>query len=231
MSISDNIKQIKRELPSNVELVAVSKFHPIDAVIEAYEAGQRSFGESRPQEMASKVAAMKDWFAERGVQDDIRWHFIGHLQTNKLKLVLPYVHLVQSVDSVHLLEEIAKWGLANDRVTDVLLECRIASETTKQGLSQEEILTLMTSSVAWPHVRFRGLMGMATNTDDEAVIRGDFEKIAALYTALGTMAGSCPNISSSFDTLSIGMSDDYRIAVELGSGMVRIGTRIFGERV
>ena len=230
MSISDNILQIRKELPSSVELVAVSKFHPVGDVMEAYRAGQRAFGESRPQEMAAKVAAMREWLASEGMEDDVRWHFIGHLQTNKLKMVLPYAALVQSVDSLHLLEEIEKWGSANDRVTDVLLECHIASEETKQGFSPSEILTLITSGDVWEHVRFRGLMGMATFTDSEEIVRADFGRLTALAAALKTMTGTCPNLTEAFDTFSFGMSGDYRIAVEMGSTMVRIGTKIFGER-
>ena len=230
MSISDNILQIRKELPSSVELVAVSKFHPVGDVMEAYRAGQRAFGESRPQEMAAKVAAMREWLASEGLEDDVRWHFIGHLQTNKLKMVLPYAALVQSVDSLHLLEEIEKWGSANDRVTDVLLECHIASEETKQGFSPSEILALMTSGDVWEHVRFRGLMGMATFTDSEDIVRADFGRLTALAAALKTMTGTCPNLTEAFDTFSFGMSGDYRIAVEMGSTMVRIGTKIFGKR-
>lgn len=230
MSISDNILQIRKELPSSVELVAVSKFHPVGDVIEAYRAGQRMFGESRPQEMAAKVAAMREWLASEGLEDDVCWHFIGHLQTNKLKMVLPYAALVQSVDSLRLLEEIEKWGSVNDRVTDVLLECHIALEETKQGFSPSEILSLMTSGDVWEHVRFRGLMGMATFTDSEEIVRADFGRLTALAAALKTMTGTCPNLTEAFDTFSFGMSGDYMIAVEMGSTMVRIGTKIFGER-
>lgn len=230
MSIRKNILEIKGGLPSSVELVAVSKFHPVGDIMLAYEAGQRAFGESRPQEFASKVAAMHEWLSSKGLEDDIRWHFIGHLQTNKLKMVLPYASLVQSVDSLHLLEEIEKWGSVNGKVTDVLLECHIAAETTKQGFAPEDILTLMTADTEWPHVHFCGLMGMATFTDDMNVVRSDFGRLTALGAALKTMIGTCPNLTEDFRIFSFGMSEDYGIAVEMGSNMVRIGTGIFGER-
>lgn len=228
--IGENITQIKGELPSSVELVAVSKFHPVEAVIEAYKAGQRSFGESRPQEMAAKVKEMREWLVSNGLEDDIRWHFIGHLQTNKLKMVLPYVSLVQSVDSLHLLEAIDDWGAKNDRTVDVLLECHIAAEATKQGFSADEIISIMTSERKFRNINFCGLMGMATFTDDEALIRADFSRLLALNAVLQGMKGDYPNLGSSFGTLSFGMSEDYRIAVEMGAGMVRVGTAIFGAR-
>lgn len=240
MSIADNIENIKKKLPSVVKLVAVSKFHPVEALREAYDAGQRLFGESRPQELAAKAVQLPG---------DIRWHFIGHLQKNKLKLVLPYVSMIESVDSVELLDAIEKWigehpGFRNpisagssdvdsaegQDVVDVLLECHIAREQTKQGFTPEEALSMLTGPARWPHVRVCGLMGMATNTDDEDVIREDFNKLLALNAALRPMEGICPNITPAFRELSFGMSDDYRIAVSMGATIVRIGTAIFGER-
>lgn len=240
MNIAENIETIKKELPSVVKLVAVSKFHPVGALREAYDAGQRIFGESRPQELAAKAVQLPG---------DIRWHFIGHLQKNKLKLVLPYVSMIESVDSTELLDAIDKWigehpgfrspvsgvapeGDSGEHVdsVDVLLECHIAREQTKQGFTPDEALSILTGPVRWPHIRFCGLMGMATNTDDEAVIREDFNKLLALNAALRPMEGICPNITPAFRELSFGMSDDYRIAVGMGATIVRIGTAIFGER-
>ncbi len=223
MSIKENITQIIRELPSDVKLVAVSKFHPVESIMEAYGAGQRVFAESRPQELAAKVPAMESWLSANGMQNDIVWHFIGHLQTNKLKMVLPYASLVQSVDSLHLLEAIEKWGRDNGKVVAVLLEYHIASEESKQGFSEEEIKGILSDAGRFPHIRFRGLMGMATFTEDESVIRSDFSRISLLFKELSS---SMPD----FSELSIGMSGDYRIAIEYGSTMVRIGTMIFGER-
>ncbi len=223
MSIKENITQIIRELPSDVKLVAVSKFHPVESIMEAYGAGQRVFAESRPQELAAKVPAMESWLAANGMQNDIVWHFIGHLQTNKLKMVLPYASIVQSVDSLHLLEAIEKWGRDNGKVVAVLLEYHIASEESKQGFSEEEIIGILSDAGRFPHIRFRGLMGMATFTEDESVIRSDFSRISLLFKELSS---SMPD----FSELSIGMSGDYRIAIEYGSTMVRIGTMIFGER-
>lgn len=221
MSVKDNIRKLKGELPSNVELVAVSKFHPAGAIMEAYEAGQRVFAESRPQELSAKAAVLPD---------DIEWHFIGHLQTNKLKLVLPHVSLVQSVDSMHLLEAIDTWSCNNNIVTNVLLECHIASEDTKQGFSPEEILSVLTSGTRYAGICFRGLMGMATNTYNADVIRSDFEKLIHLRNVLSPEIGKSPNLTTAFSVMSFGMSSDYRIAVEMGANMVRIGTGIFGER-
>ncbi len=223
MSIKENITQIIRELPSDVKLVAVSKFHPVESIMEAYGAGQRVFAESRPQELAAKVPAMESWLAANGMQNDIVWHFIGHPQTNKLKMVLPYASLVQSVDSLHLLEAIEKWGRDNGKVVAVLLEYHIASEESKQGFSEEEIKGILSDVGRFPHIRFRGLMGMATFTEDESVIRSDFSRISLLFKEVSS---SIPD----FSELSIGMSGDYRIAIEYGSTMVRIGTMIFGER-
>ena len=225
--ITDRIRQLKSELPGNVMLVAVSKFHPVEAVIEAYDAGQRVFGESRPQELLSKVRSLET----SGLCPDIRWHFIGHLQTNKLKMVLPYVSMVESVDSLHLLDAIDRWGAEHGKVTDILLEYHIASEDTKQGFSREEILEIV-SAEALPNVRIRGLMGMATFTDDETLIRSDFGRLTSLYDEIVRLrdGGRCPGIGSDFCLKSFGMTHDYGIAVGMGADIVRIGTLIFGER-
>ena len=235
--ISEILETIKSELPSTVKLVAVSKFHPFAAIREAYDAGQRIFAESRPQELAAKVRELQDLKASGAVppdyMDDIIWHFIGHLQTNKLKMVLPYVSLVQSVDSLHLLEAIDRWGGANGKVIDVLLECHISSDATKQGFSSQEVAALCVSGTAYPNVRIRGVMGMATLTDDEEIIRSDFRSLVAISAFVKANRGLSPNLPEDVDCgeISMGMSDDYRIAVEEGSTMVRIGSLIFGDRV
>ncbi len=217
MSIAENIVNVRKQLPSEVKLVAVSKFHPVEAVMEAYEAGQRVFGESRPQELDKKVQQLPA---------DIEWHFIGHLQTNKLKLVLPHASLVHSVDSLRLLNAIDAWGKANDKVTNILLEMHIGAEETKQGLYEEEALDILFNAEKWRHVRIRGLMGMASHTDDMSVVRADFQRISAFMDYLKDLFPECEG----FDELSIGMSGDWPIAVECGATMVRIGTSIFGER-
>ena len=233
MSIKTEILKLKEELPSNVKLVAVSKFHPLDAVKEAYEAGQRVFGESRPQELFSKVTELKSCAGSNGVlYSDIEWHFIGHLQTNKLKLVLPYVSMVESVDSLKLLEAINSWSENAGKVTDVLLEYHIAAEETKQGFDAGHIKEILLSGKRYPNVRIRGLMGMATFTDDEDVIRADFSRLVSLKRELDESKGDTEmsNLTDKFDTMSFGMTHDYRIAVDMGANIVRIGTLIFGER-
>lgn len=215
--IEENLERIKSELPSGVKLVAVSKFHPLQAILEAYQAGQTVFGENRPQELASKAVQLPQ---------DIEWHFLGHLQTNKLKMVLPYATLVQSVDSIHLLQAIDNWGSNNDKVISVLLELHIGAEETKQGFHEEEILEILFHAEDYKHIRFCGLMGMASHTDDQEVINADFERIDSFMAYLVDLF---PELKD-FNQLSIGMSDDWRIAVQHGSTMVRIGTAIFGVR-
>ncbi|MBO4843560.1 MAG: YggS family pyridoxal phosphate-dependent enzyme [Bacteroidales bacterium] len=214
--IESNLKNLWKELPPDVKLVAVSKYYPVEAIQRAYDAGQKVFAESRPQDFAAKVQVLPK---------DIEWHFIGHLQTNKLKLVLPYAALVQSVDTRHLLDEIEKWGKANERVTDILLEIHIGAEQTKQGFAEEEALEILFNADKFPHVRFRGLMAMATNTEDESIIDADFERIDTFMAYLKDLF---PELEA-FDQLSIGMSGDYKIALRHGATMVRIGTAIFAE--
>ena len=231
--INEVIERLHEELPATVKLVAVSKFHPFEAIEEAYQAGQRAFGESRPQELLAKVKRLEEVRAERGEPDymsDIEWHFIGHLQTNKLKMVLPYVSLVQSVDSVRLLEAIDKWGAANGMVINVLLECHIAAEESKQGFSEEELADLLSSDMHYKNVRICGLMGMATFTDDVDVVRADFQRILDMQQVLHDWIGESANVHPGCNELSMGMSDDYPIAVAMGSTIVRIGSMIFGER-
>ena len=228
--IKEVIERLHRELPATVKLVAVSKFHPFEAIEEAYRAGQRTFGESRPQELLAKVKRLEEIRSERGEPDympDIEWHFIGHLQTNKLKMVLPYVSLVQSVDSVRLLEAINAWAASNGKVINVLLEPHVAAEETKQGLSVSETIMLLTRTKEFPALCFKGIMGMATFTDDESVIKSDF---TALKDIFDTCRSRFPDLTGEFSELSMGMSDDYPIAVAMGSTIVRIGSMIFGER-
>ena len=219
MSIASNIQQIRKELPSDVTLVAVSKFHPAEAVEEALAAGQTVFGENRPQELEKKALAL----AGRGIE----WHFIGHLQTNKLKMVLPYAYMVQSIDSEHLLAEVNKWGAANGKVVPVLLELHVAAEESKQGIFEDEALDILFRADSFKNIRFCGLMGMATNTDCEEDIRADFGRIRAFYDYVRDLFPEYED----FRELSIGMSGDWKIALEYGATIVRIGTAIFGERV
>ena len=230
--IGDIINRLNGELPATVKLVAVSKFHPFESIEEAYLAGQRIFAESRPQELLAKVRRLEEVRLERGDADymsDLQWHFIGHLQTNKLKMVLPYVSLVQSVDSVRLLEAINAWGLTNNKVISVLLEPHVAAEETKQGFSADELSDVLEKAAQgmFPAVEFKGIMGMATFTDDESVIRADF---AALREIFDSAKSAFFSDSEAFSEFSIGMSDDYHTAIEYGSTMVRIGSMIFGER-
>ena len=226
--IKETINKLKSELPATVRLVAVSKFHPFESIEEAYAAGQRIFAESRPQELLAKVRLLENSRIEKGepgYMSDLEWHFIGHLQTNKLKMVLPYVSLVQSVDSLHLLEAINRWGDASGKVTDVLLEPHVAAEESKQGFSPDEISSILANADKYPFVRFRGIMGMATFTDDESQIRSDFSSVRNIYDSAKSVYPS-----EFFSELSIGMSDDYPIALDYGSTMVRIGSMIFGIR-
>ena len=220
MSISSEIERLNNELPSTVKLVAVSKFNPSEAIMEAYQAGQRIFGESRPQELLQKVQELPC---------DIQWHFIGHLQTNKLKMVLPYASLIHSVDSERLLVEINKYAVKNNLKVKCLLELFVAQEETKQGFSKEELMQLMEKLQQQPleGVEICGLMGMASFVDDEQQIRGEF---AALKETFDLVREKYISTHPNFNELSMGMSGDYRIAVELGSTMVRIGTTIFGAR-
>ena len=220
MSIGTQIEILKNELPSTVKLVAVSKFNPSEAIMEAYQAGQRVFGESRPQELLQKV---------QDLPQDIQWHFIGHLQTNKLKMVLPYAALIHSVDSERLLMEINKYAVKNNLKVKCLLELFVAQEETKQGFSKEELMELMEKLQQEPleGVEICGLMGMASFVEDEQQIRGEF---AALKETFDQVREKYISTHPNFNELSMGMSGDYRIAVEMGSTMVRIGTTIFGAR-
>jgi len=218
MAIAAKIKELHASLPQGVTLVAVSKFHPVEALKEAYNAGQRIFGESRVQELVVKHEALPK---------DIEWQMIGHLQTNKVRQIVPFVSLIQSVDSVRLAECINREAERIGRVVDILLEIHVAQEESKTGWKYPELITFLQGEgfKSLKNIRVRGVMGMATNTDDEAVIRADFEQLTKHYNELKPLFGEA------FDTLSMGMSDDYELAIECGSTMVRIGSSIFGERI
>lgn len=217
MSIRTEIERLRKELPEGVKLLAVSKFHPVEALREAYDAGQRAFGESRPQELKLKAEVMPR---------DIEWHMIGHLQTNKVKYIVPFVTLIESLDSERLAQEINRQAERCGRVIDCLLEIHITDEESKSGWAYDELMDFVSGGgfKAYPNIRVRGVMGMATFTDDEAVVRRDFKRLAECKAELSEYFGE------EFDTLSMGMSDDYRIALEYGTTEVRIGSTIFGAR-
>ena len=220
MSIAANLRQVLADLPQGVRLVAVSKFHPVEALREAYDAGQRIFGESKVQEMSLKHEALPG---------DIEWHFVGHLQTDKVKYIAPYVSLIHGIDSFRLLAEVDKQGAKAGRTIDVLLQIHIAREETKFGFTPDECKGMLAEG-AWKalsHVRIRGLMGMASNTDDAGQVQREFDGLHALFEELREtfFAGD-----SAFGELSMGMSHDYPLAIQAGSTLVRVGTKIFGER-
>lgn len=216
MSITSEIQHLQQELPTTTKLVAVSKFHPAEAILEAYAAGQRIFGESRVQELCEKLPLLPQ---------DIEWHFIGHLQSNKIKQIAPFVSLIHGVDSAKLLSEINKEGQKIGRVIPCLLQVFIAQEETKFGLSPSECRALISALDQYPFIQVRGLMGMASLTQDPTQIRAEFGQLKALFDEL-----KANQDSPYFKELSMGMSDDYRLAVECGSTLVRIGSRIFGFR-
>ena len=217
MSITSNLLDIRASLPEDVTLVAVSKFHPVEAIAEAYEAGQRVFGESRVQELVVK---------QQSLPADIEWHMIGHLQTNKVRAIAPFVSLIHSVDSARLLDCINREAERCGRVVDCLLELHVAREQTKSGWDVTELREYVASGAIdqMNNIRIRGIMGMATFTDELAVVKSDFERLAAIKCEIE------PMFDSSFNILSMGMSDDYPIAVQCGSTMVRVGSSIFGQR-
>lgn len=225
-NVGERISAIKQTLPRGVRLVAVSKFHPSEAIVEAYEANQRIFGESRVQELITKHEELGDMYL------DLVWHFIGPLQSNKVKYIAPFIHMIESVTSEKLLDEINKQAIKHQRKIDILLEIHIAREESKSGFTAEEVMDLLAhirhNEYEYRGIRIRGLMAMATNTDDESLIDQEFASVAQLHQ----------NIKDSglllepeeFDELSMGMSGDYHIAVKHGATLVRIGSAIFGDR-
>lgn len=220
MSVSDNLKNIKNALPSHVKLIAVSKNHPPDTILEAYQADQKAFGENKVQELVQKQAQLPA---------DIEWHLIGHLQTNKVKYIAPFISLIQSVDSLKLLKEINKEAIKNKRIIKCLLQFHIATEETKFGFSLEEA-ELMLQSEAFnllKNVEICGVMGMATFTSDTLKVRNEFRYLKIIFNHIKKIYFQN---SVTFKEISMGMSDDYNIAVEEGSTLVRIGTAVFGER-
>ena len=218
MSIACQLSFVRSTLPEDVTLVAVSKTHPVEAIREAYDAGHRVFGESRPQELREKYEALPQ---------DIEWHMIGHLQTNKVKLIAPYVSMIHSVDSAKLLGVINEQALKNNRVIDVLFEVHVAREESKHGWNEGELIAYLRGGEyrQMQGVRFRGLMGVATFTDDGSVVRDEFMRLNGLFDRLRH-----DFFGRDFDTLSMGMSGDYLQAIACGGNMVRIGSLIFGAR-
>ncbi len=220
MQIEENLNKIKKELPDSVKLVAVSKTHPPDVIMKAYEAGHRIFGESKAQEMIQK---------QESLPKDIQWHMIGHLQSNKVKYIAPFVNLIHSVDSLKLLKVINKEGHKNNRTIPCLLQIHIAKESSKFGLSFEECCEILESETfsKMEHVAIHGLMGMATFTDDHQQVRDEFRTLRNHYNEIKKRYFSDQH---SFSEISMGMSDDYQIGIEEGSTIVRIGSSIFGKR-
>ncbi|GAA6256262.1 YggS family pyridoxal phosphate-dependent enzyme [Bacteroides sp. f07] len=220
MSIADNLKQVLAELPQGVRLVAVSKFHPNEAIEEAYRAGQRIFGESKVQEMTAKYESLPK---------DIEWHFIGHLQSNKIKYMIPYVAMIHGIDTYKLLAEVNKQAVKAGRTANCLLQIHVAQEETKFGFSPEECREMLDTGEwkALTNVRICGLMGMASNTDNIEQINREFCLLDRLFNELKEtwFAGS-----DDFRELSMGMSHDYHEAIAAGSTLVRVGSKIFGER-
>ena len=222
MSIADNIKSLKNETDTiNVKLIAVSKTKSVEEIKEAYDAGQRLFGENMVQELVDKYETLPK---------DIQWHLVGHLQTNKVKYIAPFISMIQSVDSLKLLQEIDKNAQKNDRIIDCLLQVYIADEDTKYGLGFDEIIELLRSEeyATLSHVRIRGLMGIATNTDNEKQIREEFYELKTFFDGIKQTYFRQDPL---FDILSMGMSSDYQLAIEQGSNMIRVGSTIFGQRV
>jgi len=220
MDTASNLREIRSDIPSHVTLVAVSKTHPVEEILKAYEAGHRVFGENKVQELVPKFDQLPK---------DIKWHFIGHLQTNKVKYIASFIHLIHSVDSPGLLREIDKYGRRYSRKVNVLLQIYIAKEETKFGFDEKELFAMFQTPnfLCSDNVRICGLMGMATNTDDASIIRAEFRSLKELFTRLKESVFSD---NEYFKEISMGMSSDYALAIEEGSTMVRVGSKIFGER-
>ena len=212
--ISDNLKSILSKLPKSVTLVAVSKTKPNAAIMEAYVAGHRVFGENKVQDMVAKSEELPS---------DIQWHMIGHLQTNKVKYIAPFVSLIHGVDSLKLIKEIDKRAAQNNRIIDCLLQIHIAEEETKFGLNDSEVFQVLEYAKHLKNVRVKGLMGMATNTRDESIVRNEFAGLKELFLKF-------QSVSKDLQIISMGMSADYEIAIDQGSTMVRVGSAIFGRR-
>lgn len=219
--ISDNILYYKNILPPDITLVAVSKTQPVDAIIEAYQAGHRNFAENYVQELTEKYAQLPK---------DIIWHFIGHLQSNKVKYIAPFIELIHSVDSYKLLKEINKQALKHQRVINCLIQIHIAREDTKFGMNETELMQMISSDdfKQLNNIKVIGLMGMATNTDDENTIRNEFKMLKTIANNIKVSKSSTKNLDIS--VLSMGMSSDWKIALEEGSTMLRLGSSIFGAR-
>ena len=219
MSISENIKQLKSEIPENVLLVAVSKTKPNELVLEAYHSGQLDFGENYVQELVDKYQTLPK---------DIHWHFIGHLQSNKVKYIAPFVYMIHSVDSLKLLKEINKQAEKEHRIIDCLLQIYIAQEETKFGFDEIDCMVLLQSYEfqTLKHIRICGLMGMASNTNDTSQVAKEFQLIKNLFDKVSKSS----LVSPAFKYLSIGMSGDYELAIKHGSSLVRVGSLIFGKR-
>ncbi|MDY0199858.1 MAG: YggS family pyridoxal phosphate-dependent enzyme [Tenuifilaceae bacterium] len=221
MSIAENLNSIKADIPANAKLVAISKTHAPEVVMQAYDAGQRNFGENKVQELITKYEALPK---------DIQWHLVGHLQRNKVKYIAPFVSLIQSVDSAKLLKEIDKNAQKNSRIIDCLLQVYIADEDTKFGLSNEEVIEILESDAYanMENIRVVGLMGMATFTDNTEQVRMEFRKLNEFFDQVKQKYFAD---SSNFNTLSMGMSSDYKIAIEEGATLIRVGSSIFGGRI
>ena len=222
MSITTNLQNILNNCPKTVRLVAVSKYHSVDDIRQAYDAGQRIFGESKAQELIKK-------HEELPIQD-IEWHFIGHLQSNKIKYIAPFISLIHSVDSLRLLRNINKEAEKQNRVISCLLQLHIADEETKYGFTKEECLNVFKSDelAELEHIEIAGLMGMATNTDSEEHIRSEFQSLKEFFDLCKR---DFFQDNDTFKELSMGMSDDYPIAIEYGSTLIRVGSKIFGDRI
>lgn len=215
MSIQENFNYIKSQIPENVELVAVSKFHPVEKIQEVYDCGQRVFGENKVQELLTKVDELPT---------DIQWHLIGHLQTNKVKYIAPFINTIQSVDSEKVLLEINKEAAKNNRIIKVLLQVKIAEEETKYGFEIQEAKEIFSNYLEqkYPNIEIIGLMGMATFTDNRNQVKSEFLVLKSLFDELSTF--------KKLEKLSMGMSDDFLLAIECGANSVRIGSAIFGVR-
>jgi pyridoxal phosphate enzyme (YggS family) len=220
MSVADKINKLKKELPANCTLVAVSKTKPSTMILDAYQGGHRDFGENKVQELVNKYEELPK---------DIQWHMIGHLQRNKVKYIAPFVHLIHGVDSAKLLQEIQKQGEKNNRIIDCLLQVHIAAEETKFGFDRNELLSLIQNQITQElgNVRIVGLMGMATFTEDEEQVATEFKGLKSLFEEI-----KISTLPSNFEMriLSMGMSGDFNIAIQEGSNMVRVGSLLFGER-